>query len=44
MPKANPEMLAIQRIVRLLEKLQSGDEKARIVRYLNDRYNHVAVG
>ena len=39
MPKANPEMLAITRIVRMLEKVDAA-ERARIVRYLNDRYNH----
>ena len=40
MPKANPEMLAIQRIIRMLDRL-TPEEKARIARYINDRYNHL---
>ena len=41
MPKLSVESLVLNRIVRALEKAEISDEaRARIVRYINDRFNH----
>lgn len=42
MPKLSVESLVLNRIVRALEKSQLSEAAiARIVRYINDRFNHL---